>query len=83
MYQRYIREYNRYEFMLTILKGVPMKIDRYTKVVLTIIAIALVMDLAGSFVEVAEASWSAKDYRMLETGIYDIVRAIQGLDLSC
>tara|TARA_B100000575_G_C22973622_1_gene562010 strand:+ start:242 stop:421 length:180 start_codon:yes stop_codon:yes gene_type:complete len=59
-----------------------MIIGIYTKFILTIIAIVLVMDLVMTILIAGSTGWTFDDHVMLREGIGDIARAIEYKDCS-
>ena len=60
------------------------KIDKYTKGILTVIAVALIGILFKDVMIMdANAAMDISDYKMIKNSLRDIVYAIQGISLSC
>ena len=58
--------------------------DKYTKFLLTVIAVAMVGILFKDIsIMDANAAMDVQDYQMVREGLQDIVYAIKGISLSC
>ena len=58
--------------------------DKYTKFILTVIAVAMVGILFKDIsIMDANAAMDVQDYQMVREGLQDIVYAIKGISLSC
>lgn len=61
--------------------------DKFTKFTLGVIALSLVSInlqlMGGNIISPANAVLSVQDYSMISDGIYNIVRAINNISISC